>query len=295
MQGEEPSLGVLRPFEQAPAPAPVYTPDQLKAIATAGLDDDDEKGNSEKALTAQSLAQTEGEEGEAGGDVSKEAVIAAAQKEGASVHKDDSYMLVQNAPGPRYPPTHEGQDLDVVQFGDYPADYGSHTAKRLRSQDTIVPVNRVQMSMYPVLNLQDSRGVSDHETGEPGKPVTANLLFGKALHENGLGDGKYVETVAGGVGMNSEPPIDRVYDVLTADDQEDDGSLSKVMLWMCGLLVFVGAIVLLGYNLLPPGSFSRAWRGDDGMTGDEEDGKWTRAYYAPATQGPGYAAQMRQV
>jgi hypothetical protein len=32
---------------------------------------------------------------------------------------------------------------------------------------------------------------------------------GKALRDNGLGDGEYVETVAGGIGANSEAPIDR--------------------------------------------------------------------------------------
>lgn len=56
-------------------------------------------------------------------------------------------MHVDTYPDVRYPPTHGGQDLDVLQFGDYPADYGSHTSARLQKQDTIVPVNMVQMSM----------------------------------------------------------------------------------------------------------------------------------------------------
>ena len=77
----------------------------------------------------------------------------------------------------------------MIQFGDYPADYGPHTAVRLRSQDTIVPVKLVQMSTYPIIPMQDEEGVSEHVRGEPGKPITANVLFGKALRENGLGDG----------------------------------------------------------------------------------------------------------
>jgi len=92
---------------------------------------------------------------------------------------DDQYAVVENAPGPLYPPTHKGQDLDVIQFGDYPADYGPHTAVRLRSQDTIVPVKMVQMSTYPMITMQDEEGVSEHVHGEPGKPITANVLFGR--------------------------------------------------------------------------------------------------------------------
>ena len=69
--------------------------------------------------------------------------------------------------------------------------------------------------------------------------------------------GEYVETVAGGLGANSEPPIDRMYDLATEDKSGvDDGTLSRVLLWATVILVIVGGIVLLGYNLLPPGSFS---------------------------------------
>jgi hypothetical protein len=69
--------------------------------------------------------------------------------------------------------------------------------------------------------------------------------------------GEYVETVAGGLGANSEPPIDRMYDIATEDKSGvDDGTLSRVLLWATVILVIVGGIVLLGYNLLPPGSFS---------------------------------------
>ena len=78
---------------------------------------------------------------------SRQAVIAASQKEGGTMHVDDNYVPLENNPGPRYPPTHNGQDLDVLQYGDFPTDQGSHTSKRLRNQDTIVPVNLVQMSM----------------------------------------------------------------------------------------------------------------------------------------------------
>ena len=74
----------------------------------------------------------------------------------------------------------------------------------------------------------------------------------------------------------------------------------QVLLWATVIFVIVGGIVLLGYNLLPPGSFSRAWRGDDMQgagDGDEEEGKWTRAQYAAPSQGINYAQsqQMRQV
>ena len=57
------------------------------------------------------------------------------------------------------------------------------------------------------------------------------------------------------------------------------GCCTQVLLWATVLFVIIGGIVLLGYNLLPPGSFSRAWRGDDmgAGDGDEEEGKWTRA------------------
>ena len=54
-------------------------------------------------------------------------------------------------------------------------------------------------------------------------------LTGKALRQNGLGDGEYVETVAGGLGANSEAPIDRMYDMATEDKSGvDDGTLSRV-------------------------------------------------------------------
>ena len=69
----------------------------------------------------------------------------------------------------------------------------------------------------------------------------------------------------------------------------------QVLLWATVVFVLIGGIVLLGYNLLPPGSFSRAWRGDEETVGDEEDGKWTRAQYAAPNQGINYSSQMRQV
>ena len=252
----------------------------------------------EKSVRQQSLAEEGEDEEKAKEDVEREAAKAAAQKAEGTVHLDDQYAVVENAPGPLYPPTHSGSDLDVIQFGDYPADYGPHTAVRLRSQDTMVPVKMVQMSTYPIIPMQDEEGVSEHVHGEPGKPVTANVLFGKALRENGLGDGEYVETVAGGLGANSEAPIDRMYDMATEDRSGvDDGTLSRVFLWATVLLVLIGGIVLLGYNLLPPGSFSRAWRGDDMGAGgdDEDDGKWTRAQYAAPDQGLNYAAASRQM
>ena len=57
---------------------------------------------------------------------------------------------------------------------------------------------------------------------------------GKALRENGLGDGEYVETVAGGLGSNSEAPIDRMYDMATEDKSGvDDGTMSRVPLPPC--------------------------------------------------------------
>ena len=297
MVGEEPPMGMLRPFSE-PAPAqPVYTQDQLKAMATMGEEPGaTDEPTEEKSVRQQSLAEESADEQAAEREeVEREAAKAAAQKAEGTVHLDDQYAVVENAPGPLYPPTHSGQDLDVLQFGDYPADYGPHTAVRLRAQDTIVPVKMVQMSTYPIISMQDEEGVSEHAHGEPGKPVTANVLFGKALRENGLGDGEYIETVAGGLGANSEPPIDRMYDFANEDRSGvDDGTLSRVLLWATVVLVFVGGIVLLGYNLLPPGSFSRAWRGDVGpAAGDEEDGKWTRASYAPPGQAVG--APMRNV
>ena len=297
MVGEEPPMGMLRPFSE-PAPAqPVYTQDQLKAMATMGEEPGaTDEPTEEKSVRQQSLAEESADkEAAEREEVEREAAKAAAQKAEGTVHLDDQYAVVANAPGPLYPPTHSGQDLDVLQFGDYPADYGPHTAVRLRAQDTIVPVKMVQMSTYPIISMQDEEGVSEHAHGEPGKPVTANVLFGKALRENGLGDGEYIETVAGGLGANSEPPIDRMYDFANEDRSGvDDGTLSRVLLWATVVLVFVGGIVLLGYNLLPPGSFSRAWRGDVGpAAGDEEDGKWTRASYAPPGQAVG--APMRNV
>jgi len=55
------------------------------------------------------------------------------------------------------------------------------------------------------------------------------LRTGKALRENGLGDGVYVETVSGGLGANSEAPIDRMYDMATEDKSGvDDGTMSRV-------------------------------------------------------------------
>jgi len=150
-----------------------------------------------------------------------------------------------------------------------------------------------------MINMQDEEGVSEHAHGEPGKPITANILFAKALRDNGLGDGTYVETVAGGLGANSEAPIDRIYDMATKDeDGVDEGGLSTVLLWATVVFVIVGGVVLLGYNLLPPGSFSRAWRGDIEAGGDDdEENKWTRAQYAAPNQGANYggAAPMRQV
>lgn len=44
--------------------------------------------------------------------------------------------------------------------------------------------------------VQDAQGVSDHEVGAPGEPVTANALFARALAANGLGDGKHIEVRA---------------------------------------------------------------------------------------------------
>lgn len=307
MVGEEPSLGVLRPFSETAEPRQTYSQAQLKAIATEGLSDGgDEEGQtaSEKQMNVKNgmiLAASGGEEGAAEEEEevenpSRAAVMAAAQREGAGLHKDDAYVEVAHAPGPRYPPTHGQQDLDVLQYGSYPVDIGDHTSKRLRAQDTIVPIDMVQMSQYPILGLQDSMGVSDHSSSSPDAPLTANLLFGKALRQNGLGDGEYVETVTGGLGANSEPPIDRVFDSLTGGDGEDDGSLSTFFLWALVLLILLGGIIILGYNLLPAGSFSRAWKGDDAYTGEDEEGKWTRAYYPPAGQDtPQMAAQMRQV
>eukprot|EP00286_Rhodomonas_abbreviata_P022920 CAMPEP_0181315808 /NCGR_PEP_ID=MMETSP1101-20121128/15568_1 /TAXON_ID=46948 /ORGANISM="Rhodomonas abbreviata, Strain Caron Lab Isolate" /LENGTH=336 /DNA_ID=CAMNT_0023423031 /DNA_START=11 /DNA_END=1021 /DNA_ORIENTATION=- len=298
MVGEEPSLGVLRPFSETTAPKQVYTPQQLKRIATEGIEEGSVSTKGVKG--GQILADANGDSEEAEHaeeeemeNPSQAAVIAAAQREGAGLHKDDAYVDIEHAPGPRYPPTHSGQDLDVLQYGEYPVDTGSHTSKRLRAQDTIVPIGMVQMSQYPILGLQDSMGVSDHSTTSPDAPLTANLLFGKALRNNGLGDGEYVETVTGGLGANSEPPIDRVVDALTTGD-EDDGMLSTMLLWGLVLLILIGGIIILGYNLLPPGSFSRAWQGDDTVA-DDEEGKWTRAYYAPAGQDTYGGQQMRQV
>ena len=34
---------------------------------------------------------------------------------------------------------------------------------------------------FPLMNLQDAGGVNDHERGEPGKPMTANIMFGAML------------------------------------------------------------------------------------------------------------------
>lgn len=296
MVGEEPPMNFLRPFSEPPPAQPVYTQAQLKKMATMG-EEGDGGGAADKSVRQQSLAEEGDDEAQAREDVEREAAMAAAQKAEGTVHLDDQYAQVENAPGPLYPPTHSGTDLDVIQFGDYPADYGPHTAVRLRSQDTIVPVKLVQMSTYPIIPMQDEEGVSEHVHGDPGKPITANVLFGKALRENGLGDGEYVETVAGGLGANSEAPIDRMYDMATEDKSGvDDGTFSRVLLWATVILVIVGGIILLGYNLLPPGSFSRAWQGDDMPAGgDEEEGKWTRANYAAPNQGINYGAQAQQM
>ncbi len=43
-------------------------------------------------------------------------------------------LQVVNAVAPRYPPTHAGADLDVIQFGDYPTDFGDKTSRRMRNQ-----------------------------------------------------------------------------------------------------------------------------------------------------------------
>ena len=138
-------------------------------------------GAADKSVRQQSLAEEGDDEAQAREDVEREAAMAAAQKAEGTVHLDDQYAQVENAPGPLYPPTHSGTDLDVIQFGDYPADYGPHTAVRLRSQDTIVPVKLVQMSTYPIIPMQDEEGVSEHVHGDPGKPITANVLFGACL------------------------------------------------------------------------------------------------------------------
>ena len=189
MVGEEAPMNYLRPFSEPPPSQPVYTQAQLKKMATMGEEPEDAPGDEEKSVRQQSLAEDNEDEAAARERVEREAAMAAAQKAEGTVHLDDQYAQVQNAPGPLYPPTHKGTDLDVIQFGDYPADYGPHTAVRLRSQDTIVPVKLVQMSTYPIIPMQDEEGVSEHVRGEPGKPITANVLFGKALRENGLGDG----------------------------------------------------------------------------------------------------------
>ena len=338
---QEPSFGVLRPFTEPAPPAPVYTPEQLKKMATAGLPEpgeegggkegDDEGGAGEKAVGGsqqlafrrtlnkkggvQSLAAGAGPDEGAGGDDKEPevegpagdepAVPQSAQVAGGTVHKDDRYTDVENAPGPDYPPTHQGQDLDVIQFGDYPVDTGARTSKRLRGQDTIIPTEDVEMSTYPMLGLQDAQGISDHAEDEGSKPVTANTLFAKALRDNGLGDGEHIETVAGGLGANSEPPLDRIYDMMEGEHgavNVDTGEASKVAMWVFAAMLFCGCCVLLGYNLLPEGSFSKAWANFKGVPqdggNDGGDGSWTRAYYEPARRGGGgapYGAVMRDV
>mmetsp|Transcript_3516 Transcript_3516/g.10227 ORF Transcript_3516/g.10227 Transcript_3516/m.10227 type:complete len:259 (-) Transcript_3516:392-1168(-) len=220
MTGQEPSLGVLRPFTEAPPPPPVFTAAQLKKIAEGQLGPDGQPvppaapaaapGAKKAALT--SLAAAEGKPGGPNPPLEKDWPLArqVAQKPGAMVHLDDQYTTVVNAVAPRYPATHGGADLDVIQFGDYPTDYGVRVPRRMRNQDTIVPIREVQMAEYPILNLQDERGIYDHaEQGPPGEPLTSNKMFAKALVTNGLGDGEYIETVAGGLGANSESPIDR--------------------------------------------------------------------------------------
>lgn len=333
---QEPSFGVLRPFTEAAPPPPVYTPAQLKKMATAGLPEPGEEGEGkegkgeagEKAVGGsqqlafarnkmggvQSLAAGGGPAEEAGGAGAEPevegpagdepAVPQSAQVAGGTVHKDDRYADVENAPGPDYPPTHRGQDLDVIQFGDYPVDTGARTSKRLRGQDTIIPTEDVEMSTYPLLGLQDAQGISDHAEDEGSKPVTANTLFAKALRDNGLGDGEHIETVAGGLGANSEPPLDRIYDMMEGEHgavHVDTGEASKVAMWVFAVMLFCGCCVLLGYNLLPEGSFSKAWSslkgGQEGEGGGEgADGSWTRAYYEPAQRGGApYGAVMRDV
>eukprot|EP00281_Chroomonas_sp_CCMP1168_P035656 CAMPEP_0206250854 /NCGR_PEP_ID=MMETSP0047_2-20121206/21703_1 /ASSEMBLY_ACC=CAM_ASM_000192 /TAXON_ID=195065 /ORGANISM="Chroomonas mesostigmatica_cf, Strain CCMP1168" /LENGTH=319 /DNA_ID=CAMNT_0053676749 /DNA_START=25 /DNA_END=985 /DNA_ORIENTATION=- len=265
MNGAEPSFGVLRPFSEPAPPPKVYTPKQLKAMATRGRAAGEEVDDGDAGLTAQS--------GE------------------AVVHKDDRYIGVEQAPGPDYPPTHGGQDLDVLQFGEYPVDTGSHTSKRLQKQDTIVPTRDVQMSTYPLMGLQDAQGISDHKDWHnkaAREPYTANIMFARALQRNGLGDGRHIETVSGGLGANSEPPLDRIYDMIEGEHGHvriDHGQASYVALWIMAVLVFLGAVIILGYNLLPEGSFSKAWANWNGV--DYEKGTWARAYYEPPSQAMG--------
>jgi len=313
MTGQEASLGILRPFTEAPPPPPVFTSAQLKRIAEGEMGPNGQPaeppGGAKKApLMSLAAAGAPGAPGAP--DAPPEPLEAdwplvkkIAQKPGAKVHLDDLYTQVVNALAPRYPPTHGGADLDVIQFGDYPTDFGDKTARRIRNQDTIVPIREVQMAEYPILNLQDERGIFDHEAvaGPPGEPMTANKLFAKALVKNGLGDGEYIETVAGGLGANSETPIDRVYDVIAAEpenpeDNVDTGELSMWALWLAVILVLAMLFLFLGYNLLPPGSFARAWAGDQGAGGDDEEAGYERAfkYFPPPNQGVASAgAPMR--
>lgn len=67
----------------------------------------------------------------------------------------------------------------------------------------------------------------------------------------------------------------------------DQGDASYWAVWIMAVLIFFGAVIILGYNLLPEGSFSKVWGSftgaeDDGVQG--EQGKWTRAYYEPPSQ-----------
>jgi len=309
MTGQESSLGILRPFTEAPLPPPVFTSAQLKRIAEGEMGPNGKPAAPPGAKKAPLMSLAAAVPG-APGEPPREPLEAdwplvkkVAQKPGAKIHLDDLYTKVVNAVAPRYPPTHAGADLDVIQFGDYPTDYGDKTSRRMRNQDTIVPIREVQMAEYPVLNLQDERGIYDHEavSGPPGEPMTANKLFAKALVKNGLGDGEYIETVAGGLGANSETPIDRVYDAIAAepenpDDNIDSGELSMWALWAAVILVLGMLFLFLGYNLLPPGSFARAWSGDEGAGGDEEEAGYERAfkYFPPPNQGVAAAgAPMR--
>lgn len=289
----------------------------LRSVTTGLPEEDGEGGGggSKKARGASQLRVARGvllaeagggpAEPEVEGPAGDEPAVAeSAQVAGGTVHKDDRYAAVENAPGPNYPPTHQGQDLDVIQFGDYPVDTGARTSKRLRGQDTIIPTEDVEMSTYPLLGLQDAQGISDHAEDAGDKPVTANTLFARALRDNGLGDGEHIETVAGGLGANSEPPLDKIYDMVEGEHggvRVDTGEASRAAMWVFAALLFFGCCVLLGYNLLPEGSFSQAWatfKGDDvAPEAVEDDPNWTRAYYAPAQKGAQapYGSVMRDV
>mmetsp|Transcript_3515 Transcript_3515/g.10220 ORF Transcript_3515/g.10220 Transcript_3515/m.10220 type:complete len:304 (-) Transcript_3515:443-1354(-) len=104
MTGQEPSLGVLRPFTEAPPPPPVFTAAQLKKIAEGQLGPDGQPvppaapaaapGAKKAALT--SLAAAEGKPGGPNPPLEKDWPLArqVAQKPGAMVHLDDQYTTV---------------------------------------------------------------------------------------------------------------------------------------------------------------------------------------------------------